>query len=1095
MERKQILIEIVAEFVDKGLKAGSQAIKDLTRSTQGGGLGGLLGGAAGTKQLSQTETILRGLQGVFRGLSADGSRARLSIADVTRILDQMAARGRISGTVMDALGKTIARSGQDGTIGADKLLRSLAGLARTGQITTATFSQIGLSMSRLLPTFAATSREAANLAKVSQVFRGLRNTFQNVTADGIRFRLSIADISRIMDGFAAKGQLSTQAMNTLTRVLAQARAASSDGKIGVDEFLNTLNQLAQNGEVSASVFSRFGGQLVKLVPQAEAAGRGILASLGQVGPIISRLITQLAQGTNAFAALRVAASGLLGIVAKLLPILLPLVAAFAAFRLALSGIGAVLNVVRSGFSALFRLITGLLSPIFDLGRALFDLGRQFAVDKIREGFELIKSSALDANAAVETSRQVFGTLSGGGVAVGARQLEIVRQIALETGFAFEDLVRAARRIPQVTGQNLQLFADILRRSVGLALLDPQQGIIGATFAAVEAIGEGTARGFTSLSTRFEVSKVIIREALAETGNSVEAFNQVLDRMGVTQEFVAAQTDTFTVAMLQIRGVFQEFFRLAGQPVFERFSASVRALRDRLFELRPVLFGIAQAIGEFLGRIADALGLFQTGFLDRLDPLAFFNRAVEIMNALARGFFTGLNFVLRVLNQAARAIARFFGLEIVQKPTEQAGRGAINIGGIAKAFDQVKAAAAAATAAAQKAGQAVKEAAAEAAKVAQAEGAADLIAKLEERQRQLALGIADLDEQEKNQKAQLKILEKGLKQAERAVDESRNRLRRFDIETADIPERFTRARRRQLELEILGRDEVVDKRKEELELIKEAANATKDARAEQEKLLDAVEAQLKKLRELQEELAEEGAGAIDTSFQDVELDAQLEAQTQAFKDLASQALEPLFNTISTGIEQAKTSFGELTGFIGSIDFGAAIQKVRDFWGEFVIGIEKARPFWDFLVQASENFALVLGIVILRQIGRWFAFINIVRLVGFVLADFVNRGVEKLQILAGWFEKLIELVGRFLDRAAGLIGLNTNFGAGLGGFNLRNALGGGFNLGNLPSILTRDLVQPLDLSGLGISLNLDAEETRRLMEEGTYTGISNVFGPAN
>ena len=63
---------------------------------------------------------------------------------------------------------------------------------------------------------------------------------------------------------------------------------------------------------------------------------------------------------------------------------------------------------------------------------------------------------------------------------------------------------------------------------------------------------------------------------------------------------------------------------------------------------------------------------------------------------------------------------------------------------------------------------------------------------------------------------------------------------FDIETAEIPERFTRARRRQLELEVLRAEQEKKRRKEALDAAKEQLRVTKDLLRTQRQILSQLE---------------------------------------------------------------------------------------------------------------------------------------------------------------------------------------------------------------------------------------------------------------
>jgi hypothetical protein len=177
-------------------------------------------------------------------------------------------------------------------------------------------------------------------------------------------------------------------------------------------------------------------------------------------------------------------------------------------------------------------------------------------------------------------------------------------------------------------------------------------------------------------------------------------------------------------------------------------------------------------------------------------------------------------------------------------------------------------------------------------------------------------IIGLEGQALAQEKAIKGLEKWVDEAAKAVKAKQREIKLFDLATEDIPERFTRARRRQLELELLAAQDEKDRRKEALDIAKEQLKVTKDYIRAQETILRALEAQ-QKVREKEEKADEAAKKGIDRGLTEFGIDDEkMKAEIAKWKELFGNKLQPLFDTWKEGLGEVADF---IRGFLG-IDLG-------------------------------------------------------------------------------------------------------------------------------------------------------------------------------
>lgn len=520
--------------------------------------------------------------------------------------------------------------------------------------------------------------------------------------------------------------------------------------------------------------------------------------------------------------------------------------------------------------------------------------------KVAEGFRAIADSIVGANMRMQSAEQMFTALSGGAEEMGGRYLQIIKQLSIETGTSVDKLVENAKRLPTQVGQNFEAFTELTRKAIVLGFLDPVQGVEGAMFALSNFM-EGTAAGARSLVQRFELFNAgMVKRAFEQAANPVEALDILFKEANIDVDLMIEKlSNTLPVALQGLDSMFREFFRILGEPTMDKITEQIVKLRDFVKENQPQLQGFAQAFGEGLSNgfdrawdfIADITGL------DQFDPESWFDAGLELMINFSEGLLTAVtDFVIPAITSIAQLIGSFF---IGASPPPMGPLSEIREGG----ENTIK---------------------------AYIEG---LVAGLSSDQiKAMAKNILDnvinLEAQELAQEKAIKQLEKWVDEASEAVDAKRREIKLFDLATEDIPERFTRARRRQLEYELLAAQDEEKRRKKALELAKEQLKATKEYLRTQERVLRALEAQAK-VRE-KEEKEDEAKSELDKSFQDVEgIDTtKLEAEIEKWKKIFSDKLQPLFDVWKEG-------FGDIADFARGF-IGVDPDKIRGITDMFLQG---------------------------------------------------------------------------------------------------------------------------------------------------------------
>jgi hypothetical protein len=169
-------------------------------------------------------------------------------------------------------------------------------------------------------------------------------------------------------------------------------------------------------------------------------------------------------------------------------------------------------------------------------------------------------------------------------------------------------------LPTLEGNTAELesWLDLTRR---VAVLNQREGIQGAAFAINEALTSG-GTDLISLTERFNISRVQLREALEQTGGDfAAALDMVLTRMGITQQTADEMGRTFNASFRAAKDAAVQLLAEGFEPILEILTPLLRRTAEWLSDLRETAPGVA-TIGAAFASIA-AVGAPALLFLNQV----------------------------------------------------------------------------------------------------------------------------------------------------------------------------------------------------------------------------------------------------------------------------------------------------------------------------------------------------------------------------------------------------------------------------------------------------------------------------------------------
>lgn len=330
------------------------------------------------------------------------------------------------------------------------------------------------------------------------------------------------------------------------------------------------------------------------------------------------------------------------------------------FNSAVDGIGGGIGRAASAFSASEQIIIGGLRRIGE--SAVLGVGA--LVSKIGEGVQ----AGFSFNNSMEQVTAQLNAFTKDG-AVSADILEMIRERAASTPFAFDEMARATAGLIPAANQGGVALESLVEKAEILAASNPAEGLEGAAFALREAVSGD----FTSIIERFNLPRQYINQLKDEGVPALEIVSRAMQQMGYDTDLVSNLAQTAQGRWSTLVDTFTTVASTVTQPIFDIFSESLGKLQAKLDENMPRILDIAAAIGNTLGdavlwiadtaipAMIDAWNAFGPAIMDGLSILADFatdayNYGIGIAENFAAGIASAVSFVADALGAIGDTVA-------------------------------------------------------------------------------------------------------------------------------------------------------------------------------------------------------------------------------------------------------------------------------------------------------------------------------------------------------------------------------------------------------------------------------------------------------
>jgi len=237
-----------------------------------------------------------------------------------------------------------------------------------------------------------------------------------------------------------------------------------------------------------------------------------------------------------------------------------------------------------------------------LGGALVRVG-EFGLSALGGAFRATIGEGLGFNNSMEQVTAQLNAFTKDGEA-SAEILEMIRERAAKTPFAFEEMARAtAGLIPSANAAGMAL-EDIVAEAEILAASNPAEGLEGAAFALREAVSGD----FTSIIERFNLPRQYINQLKEEGVPNIEIVQRAMREMGYDVDLVSNLSETASGRWSTFKDTLSGLAGTAMAPIFDRLSAGLGEITEYLAreDVAQRIEEIAAAVGERLGQAFDWL---------------------------------------------------------------------------------------------------------------------------------------------------------------------------------------------------------------------------------------------------------------------------------------------------------------------------------------------------------------------------------------------------------------------------------------------------------------------------------------------------------
>lgn len=178
----------------------------------------------------------------------------------------------------------------------------------------------------------------------------------------------------------------------------------------------------------------------------------------------------------------------------------------------------------------------------------------------------------------------------------AKILEMVRERAARTPFAFEDMARAAAALGPAAKSSGVPLEELIAQAEILAASNPAEGFEGAVFSLKEALGGD----FLSIIERFNLPKQRLKELKDEGVPAIEAIRIAMAELGLDADLVSNMANTAAGRWSTLVDTFTTLASTVTAPIFEGVSKGMGDFQALLDANMPKLQEFAATLGERVG---------------------------------------------------------------------------------------------------------------------------------------------------------------------------------------------------------------------------------------------------------------------------------------------------------------------------------------------------------------------------------------------------------------------------------------------------------------------------------------------------------------
>lgn len=781
-----------------------------------------------------------------------------------------------------------------------------------------------------------------------------------------------------------------------------------------------------------------------------------MPELAQVWEQYGDQLGTLSAGTNRFAKAKQLLGSILSDVAKrfgintqkvkelgdVLNISAGKLAAFAAgFVLIRKGIGTIGDALSTMKDRAVSILSGIGDLIVGAFRAGINAAGRFA-DATVNAFKKITKEAITINSTLEQAK-VGLTGVAGSAENAAGVLAVMRKEAVQLGRSFEQLAPAGRLLAPYAQQDIDQFRELIRLSARVNLQRPDLTLKQASRSTAEFL----AGQIQTITRTFDLSKGLVNEVVNELGYTAEALDIILNKYGLTNEMLGEHANTWHAVKTTIEDTARISLADFTAPTFGMLRDELGKIAEWFRTKGPEIRTFSTTLGQDIAngfqyaaqRITGSEGLSE----DKIFEVA--DWGVRMMASLTEGILRGINqYLIPAIQQITGALASFL------KGASPPKRGLLStvdqwFGPIVRAylsgFDEtdfqalsditriIKASLKTAFAMDEITREDMNQRLLEARKLTvdlvqqfktMGQAGASALGQIGNQigaDIRLISAYLDLTSKVKAAQQALAAAQEAYAAAQKKVKAAQEALRKFELETAEIPERYKRGRRTELEERIMAAQKEAEARKEAVAASREALRAAQQQLRNFMKMVDWLEKlaeQAEAVKKDQEDAAEEVDG--------IDIGGPIEATDELAKMTGN--IKKFYDNIRKYFRELRDEFEYIFNFINGL-FGRDPMEDIPFAERKGMDVETDFPGLTEGQQVRQNIGTIAE--------------NLYK-----IKDAIKDIVKELGGIIDWYDSSPDWMKELLKKGAMLLAINWATGGLLTGIT-QTLLGAGLVAG--------------------------------------------------